>query len=133
MNWPFGGAKPIGRPRGEVRKALAEWARRWAEDGKLGGASIAELAAAVPGMSAKAPADMRLVRQTVAAMLRAGELVVVGRLSRPGKRGKPPVLYAPKQLADVADGVQVSALLVAALGAWGSPVMTAPDDVDTVE
>lgn len=118
MNRPGGASKPRGRPRGDVRTALAQWARRWQEGVKAGGASIAELAATVPGMSAKSPSDMRMVRQTLMSMLRDGEVVAVGQLPRPGKRGKPPTLYAPTPLADVSNAVQTSAVLADVLGAW---------------
>ena len=117
--------RPMGRPRGVVRAALAEWAKQWCEAGRSGGVAVSELAAVVPGMNAKSPSDMRLLRQTLSAMLRAGELVAVGRLPRPGNRGRPPGLYAPRPKADATNEVQASANLASALGAWGAPAVSA--------
>lgn len=125
--------RPMGRPRGVVRAALAEWAQQWCEAGRSGGVAVSELAAAVPGMNARSPSDMRLLRQTLSAMLRAGELMAVGRLPRSGNRGKPPGLYAPRSKADATNEVQASANLASALGAWVAPVASAGDTGEVEE
>ena len=64
-----------GRPRGAVRQALADWARRWRESGQAGGLTMAELVAQVPGMDPNVPADLAVVRDSVQAMVRVEEWV----------------------------------------------------------
>ena len=88
----------LGRPRGEVRQALAQWAEQ--HRGILvAGLTFRDLVQQVPGMSALSPADLRAVRQTLQDMAKAGELVRVGRARVPGAC-RPATLYAPADLKD---------------------------------
>lgn len=111
---PDEGLRVRGRPRGCVRQALAEWAMQWRAQGWPDGLPLTALARHVPGIDPASPADLHLVRVTVANMVTAGELVRVGALDRPGRAGRPRALYAPGQ-APNDDG---AAALASVLAGW---------------
>ena len=56
-----------GRPRGDVRQALALWAKEH-RDTAVAGLTFRDLVHQVPGMSASSPGDLRMVRLTLQAM-----------------------------------------------------------------
>ncbi len=104
--------RPRGRPPGVVRVALAAWANEWAGQADPAALPASDLVQRVPGMSARAPGDVRAVRVTLRHMQRAGELVIVG--TRRGPRGgRPEVLYLP-----AVQGAAPAVDLAAAMSAW---------------
>lgn len=96
-----------------VRLAFAEWARQWARDGRPGGLTLPELAALVPCMSIRAPSERWLLEYTVRDMVKAGELLRLGLVRRPGQHGRPLRVYAPPALQDATGPAGAFALLAA--------------------
>lgn len=88
------GARAGGRPRGEVRLALAQWARTAAADCSPQGYTFRDLVGFVPGMSPHSPADCHAVRLTLQAMAKAGELLRVGKVHVAGAN-RPATLFRP--------------------------------------
>ena len=83
------------------------------------GLSLSELAAQVPGMHAGSATDLRMLGNTLKAMVRAGELVCCGFALLAGRRGRLHWIFAPAPAALDEDAVQAIALLAAAFRAWG--------------
>lgn len=102
-----------GRPRGDVRQALALWAKQH-RDTAGAGLTFRDLVHQVRGMSASSPGDLRMVRQTLQAMAKAGELRRVGHARVEGAC-RPATLYAPAAPNTVTDP---ALQLQSVLGAW---------------
>ena len=102
-----------GRPRGAVRQALADWARRWRESGQVGGLTMAELVAQVPGMDPKVAADLAVVRDSVQAMVRVEEWVRIIPADTGDKHEQTPrrlACYAPASMSIDRASAQADAL-----------------------
>ena len=108
-----------GRRRGAVRAGLAGWARQWASEGRAGGQTLPELAGLL-GMSAASRSERTILEQTVSAMVRAGELIRLGLVRRPGHLGRPLRVYAPSPGGSSSGGAAESLSMLAdvAMG-WG--------------
>ena len=97
-----------------MRAALEAWARDSAAGTAGAGLAASQLVEYVPGMDARSPGDMWVVRWTLRRMHRAGVLVVVG--TRPSALGtKPELLYRPAARAQAA-----AVDLADALRRWGA-------------
>lgn len=95
------------RPAGEIRQALRAAVPNQAPG--VTGASYLDMAqrlAGMAGLNPAAPAELRLVRQTVKNMVQAGELVKVGRTKRLG-------LYAAVAAHQARSGWDATALQAA--------------------
>ena len=102
-----------GRPRGSVRQALADWARRWRESGQAGGLTMAELVAQLPGMDPNLPADLAVVRDSVQAMVRVEEWVRIIPADTGDKHEQTPrrlACYAPASMSIDRTSAQADAL-----------------------
>ena len=102
-----------GRPRGSVRQALADWARRWRESGQAGGLTMAELVAQVPGMDPNVPADLAVVRDSVQAMVRVEEWVRIIPANTGDNHEQTPrrlACYAPASMSIDRTSAQAEAL-----------------------
>lgn len=112
------GGGSVGRPRGQVRQALAYWAAQQAGQAHAqAGLTVVELVALVPGMHPKSPADRRMVSDCVKAMVKTGELVNVGSAPRYCDCGRPPGRYAPPLKAGH-DTAAAASALASVLGVW---------------
>lgn len=101
-----------GRPRGDVRKALSLWAKEH-RDTVAAGLTFRDLVHQVPGMSANSPGDLRMVRLTLQAMAKAGELRRVGHARVEGAC-RPATLYAPTESRPLVDAaMQLQGLMTA--------------------
>lgn len=111
-----------GRPRGEIRLALAAIFRALPEDHT--GLTWRDLVPQIAGLSAKSPADCELVRHTVNAMVYAGELATCGKRRQTGKCGPPMTLHRLATSQDAPKSNrgermrQRSAALAEMLAAW---------------
>ena len=102
-----------------MRAELAGWARQWASEGRAGGQTLPELAGLL-GMSAASRSERTILEQTVSAMVRAGELIRLGLVRRPGHLGRPLRVYAPSPGGSSSGGAAESLSMLAdvAMG-WG--------------
>ena len=115
-----GGGQPTqGGRRGVVRLAFAEWARQRAREGRLGGLTLAELAALVPCMSIRAPPERRILEYTVRDMVKAGELVRLGFVRGSCRLGRPFRVYAPPAPGDGTGQAEAQAVLAGVAASWG--------------
>ena len=107
-----------GRRRGAVRAGLAGWARQWASEGRAGGQTLPELAGLL-GMSAASRSERTILEQTVSAMVRAGELIRLGLVRRPGQVGKPLRVYAPAPGSSSGGAAESLSMLADVAMGWG--------------